>query len=72
MIIDFAISYDNKIDTKEIEETEKNFLNLASVMKRQWKTNVIIIPVIIGAFSTTTKLLPNRLKDTGNATCIVV
>ena len=69
-IIDFAVPYDNRVDSKEAEKIEK-YLNLARETKRQWNTQVKIIPVVVGVLGTSSRLLPKRLKDTGIETRIV-
>ena len=69
-MIDFAVPYDNRVDNKEAEKIEK-YQDLAREVKRLWKTQVKIIPVVVGALGTTPRLLPKRLKDIGIETRIV-
>ena len=52
-IVDFAISADHRIKLKESEKKDK-YLDLAWEIK---KMKITVIPILIGAFSTVTKVL---------------
>ena len=63
-IIDFAIPYDTRVNSKEVEKIEK-YQDLAREIKRLWGMRVTVIPIVIGAFGTTPKKLKERLEDSG-------
>ena len=50
-IVDFAVPTDHRIKLKECEKKDK-YLDLARELKKtkQWNMQVIIIPIVIGAF----------------------
>ena len=60
-IIDFAVPFDSKVNSKEVEK----YQNLARKLRKIWNTKVKVIPNIIGALGTTPKLLRKRLEDIG-------
>ena len=60
--MDFAVPADHSIKLKECE-TKDRYLNLARELKKLWNTNVTIISIVIGAFSTVTKWFLKRLED---------
>ena len=61
-IVDFAIPADHRIKLKECEKKDK-YLDLARELKKLWNMQVIIIPIVIGAFGTVTKGLLKGLED---------
>ena len=62
-IVDFAVSADHRINLKECEKKYK-YLDLAGELKKKlWDMQVIIIPIVIGAFGTVTKGLLKGLED---------
>ena len=61
-IVDFAIPADHRIKLKECEKKDK-YLNLARELKRLWNMKMTIIPIVIGAFVTVTKVLLKGLQD---------
>ena len=70
LIVDFAIPYDSRVETKEFEKLEK-YQDLARELKKLWNMNVRIIPIVIGVLGTTPKDLRKRLKEIGIDTKIV-
>ena len=63
-IIDFAIPYDARVNTKEIEKIEK-YQDLAREIKKLWGMRVTVIPIVIGTLGRTPKKLKKRLEDIG-------
>ena len=61
-IVDFAFPADHRIKLKECKKKDK-YLDLARELKKLWNMQVIIIPIVIGAFGTVTKGLLKRLED---------
>ena len=63
-IVDFVVPADHRIKLKESEKKDE-YLDLARELKKKtlWNMNVSIIPIMIGAFGTVTKLLLKRLED---------
>ena len=53
-IVDFAVPADRRIKLKECEKKDK-YLDHARELKKLWNMQVIIIPIVIGAFGTVTK-----------------
>ena len=68
-IIDFAISYDTRVDDKEVEKIEK-YLDLARELKKVSNMKVIMVPLVVGALGTPAKELEKRLKTIGIETKI--
>ena len=62
LIVDFAIPYDSRVETKELEKLEK-YQDLARELKNLLNMSVRIIPIVIGALGTTPKNLCKRLKE---------
>ena len=58
----FAVPTDHRIELKESKKKEK-FRDLAKESKKLWHMKVIIIPIMIGAFSTVTKILLKELEE---------
>ena len=54
-IVDFAVPADYGAKLKEIEKRDKYF-DLAKELKKLWHMKVTIIPIVIGALSTVTKI----------------
>ena len=61
-IVDFAVPANQRIKLKECEKKDK-YLDLARELKKLWNMQVIIIPIVIGAFGTVTKGLLKGLED---------
>ena len=61
-IVDFALSADHRIKLNECEKMDK-YLDLAWGLKKLWNMQVIILPIVIGAFDTVTKGLLKGLED---------
>ena len=61
-IVDFTVPVDRGIKPKECEKKDK-YLDLARELKKTWNMQVIIIPIVIGAFGTVTKGLLKELED---------
>ena len=59
--MDFAVPADHRIKLKESEKKDK-YLDLARELKKVWNMKVTIIPIVIGAFATTTKGLLKGLE----------
>ena len=55
-IVDFAVPADHRIKLKESEKKDK-YLDLARELKKLWNMQVTIIPIVIGAFGTVTKII---------------
>ena len=63
-IIDFAIPYDSRVNSKEVEKIQK-YQDLAREIKKLWGMRVIVIPIVIETLGTTPKKLKKRLEDIG-------
>ena len=63
-IVNFAVPADHRIKLKECEKKDK-YLDLARELKKLRNMQVIIIPIVIGAFGTVTKGLLKGLEDLG-------
>ena len=61
-IVDSALPADHRMKLKECEKRDK-YLDLAKELKKLWNMKMTIIPVVIGAFGTVTKVLLNGLED---------
>ena len=61
-IVDFAVQADHRIKLQECEKKDK-YLDIARELKKLWKIQVTIIPIVIGAFGTVTKGLLKGLED---------
>ena len=61
-IIDFVVPANYRIKLKECKKRDK-YLDIAKELKKLWNIKVIIIPILIGAFSTVTKGLLKGLED---------
>ena len=68
-IIDFAIPYDRRIEEKEVEKVVK-YQDLARELKKFWKMETMVIPIVIGTFGTVPKDLKRRLENIGIQTKI--
>ena len=55
-IVDFAVPDDHGIKLKESEKKMDKYLDFARKLKKLWIMKVTIIPIVIGAFGTITKL----------------
>ena len=61
-IVDFAVPVDHRIKLKECEKRDK-YLDLAKELKKLWNMKVTVVPIVIGAFGTVTKVLLKGLED---------
>ena len=61
-IVDFAVSADHRVKSKECEKRYK-YLDLTRERKNLSNMKVTVIPIVIGAFGTVTKGLVQGLKD---------
>ena len=61
-MVDFAVPADHRIKLEEFEKKDK-YLDLARELKKLWNMQVTIIPIVIGAFGTLTKVLLKGLED---------
>ena len=61
-INDFAVPADHRIKLKECEKKYK-YLDLARELKKLWNMKVALIPIVIGAFGTVTKVWFKGLED---------
>ena len=69
-IIDFTVPFDSRVDAKEVEKIEK-YQELARELRKIWDKQVKVIPIIIGALGTTSRLLRKRLENIGIETKVV-
>ena len=53
---------DHRINLKESEKKDK-YLDLARELKKLWNREVTIVPIVIGALGTITKILLKGLED---------
>ena len=60
--MDFAVIGNNRVKLKESEKKDKH-LDLARELKNLWNMKVMIIPIVIGALGTVTKVLVQELED---------
>ena len=56
LLIDIAVPGDIRVEEKEQEKVDK-YRNLAWKLKRLWKVNTDIIPIVVGALRTIPKSL---------------
>ena len=61
-IVDFAVPADNRVKLKESKKSDK-YLDLARELKKLWNVTVTVMPVVVGALGTVTKVLVKRLED---------
>ena len=64
-IVDLAVPADHRIKLKECKKKDK-YLDLARELKKLWNVQVIIIPIVIGAFGTVTKRITKGTGGLGN------
>ena len=60
-IIDFAILYDSRVKSKEVEKIEK-YQDLARELRKLWNMKVKVIPIIIATLGTTPRQVKKRLE----------
>ena len=60
--VDFAVLADHRIHLKEYEKKDM-YLDLARELKKIWNVKMTIVPIVIGAFGTITKILLKGLED---------
>ena len=58
------MSYDTRVDDKEVEKIEK-YLDLARELKKMWNNKVTVVPLVVGVLGTPAKALEKRLKTIG-------
>ena len=61
-IVDFAVPYDTKVNTKEVGKIE-NCQDLARELRKLWNMKVSNIPVIVEALGATSKNICKRMED---------
>ena len=61
-IVVFAVSADYRVKLKKSEKQDK-YLDLTRELKKLWNMKVTVIPIVIGALSTVTNGLVQRLED---------
>ena len=61
-IVDFVFPADHRINQKESEK-KYNYLDLARELKKLWNMKVTVVPIVIGALGTITKILLKGLED---------
>ena len=61
-IVDFAVSEDLRLKLKEWEKKDR-YPDLARELKKLWNMLMTIIPIVIGAFGTVTKVLLKGLGE---------
>ena len=61
-IVDFAVPADHRTNLKECAKKDK-YIDLARQLKKLWNMKVTIVPIVIGAFGTITKVLLKDLED---------
>ena len=60
--MDFAAPAYHRVKFKESEKKNK-YLDLPRELKKLWNMEVTVIPIVIGAFGTVTKVLIQGLED---------
>ena len=60
--MDFAVSADHGVKTRESERRDK-YLDIAGELKKLWYMKMTVIPIVIGALGTDTKGLIQGLED---------
>ena len=60
-IVNFVVPADHRIKLKECEK--KKYLELGRELKKLWNMQVTIIPIVIGAFGTVTKIFLKGLEE---------
>ena len=68
-VIDFAIPYNSRVDSKEMEKIEK-YQDLVRELNKLWDMKVVVIPIVLGALGKTPKTLQKRMTDIGIETKI--
>ena len=61
-IVDCNVPTNREVKLKENEKSDK-YLDLARELEKLWKLKVTMIPIVIGALTTVTKGLVQRLED---------
>ena len=62
-IVDFAVPCDHIIELKESKKKNKYLDYARDLKKKTWNMKVTIIPIVIAAFGTVTKVLLKELED---------
>ena len=63
-IVDFAVPYDSRVETKQREKTEK-YQDLRREIQKLWNMKTNIVPIIIGALGTPSPKLKDNLQELG-------
>ena len=63
-IVDFAVPYDSRVETKQKEKTEK-YQDLRREIQKLWNMKTNIVPIIIGALGTPSLKLKDNLQELG-------
>ena len=61
-IVDYAVPADHRIKLKECEKKNK-YLDFPGELKKLWNMNVLMVPIVIGAFGTVTEGLLKGLEE---------
>jgi len=65
LLIDTAVPADARVEEKEQEKMDR-YQDLARELKRLWKVETKVIPIVVGALGTVTKGLEKNLKKAGS------
>ena len=60
--MDFTVPADHKVEIKETEKRDK-YLDPARELTKLWSMKMKVIPIVIGALGTISKVLVNGLND---------
>ena len=63
-VIDIAVPWDSRVDSKEEEKVEK-YQDLARELRKLWKVQVKVVPIVIGGLGTMPKGLEKHLESLG-------
>ena len=62
VLVDLSVPTDHVLKIKEKENTNK-YLDLASELKKLWKTKVTVLPIVVGVLGTVTKSLEKKPRE---------
>ena len=63
-VIDIAVAGDSRVDDKETEKIDK-YQDLAREIRKLWKTDVKVVPIVVGGLGTIPKKLQKHLSNLG-------
>ena len=63
-VIDIAVPGDSRVDDKETEKIDK-YQDLAREIRKLWKTDVKVVPIVVGGLGTIPKKLQKHLSNLG-------